>query len=341
MAIAVPCTFYLLRSSGRKINVLVTVFSITITIFNIAAIAMKTSSIIVTMNSLSCPASALPIPLVFEFLKLESGNLFISNFVSFVFPSAFLWVTDAFLVYRTWVIWMGRRRFIILPGLVYAASVVTGVTWIILLLFFHPESAKVIPYVEQAGFSGIIERWVPSLAFSCGIDGICTTMIAGRLIYYQRHHSKNFVEHKEKTYFSIMVIFIESAALSTISKIIQLAITSTAISTNPIFIPLCTIAAHLILLRKALGLDVANIIQNTQARNDLSSLRFQRPRNQESSNGDRVRGNFESMLIQTIGGPYDSATDSQDQSGVILEATVKRSIDLENLDAEGEVKTEI
>jgi len=98
-----------------------------------------------------------------------------------------------------------------------------------------------------------------------------------------------------------MVIFVESAALSTISKVIQISISSATIaSSNPIFIPLCSIASNLIIIRKALGVDVVNEIRTTSRRN-LSPLRF-RSRAPQTEHDSRNLVTLESFLIHTVGG---------------------------------------
>lgn len=77
--------------------------------------------------------------------------------------------------------------------------------------------------------------WIPALAFSCGLDGLTTGMIAGRLIY---HHMKQrrLLENRSTIYLPVVTIFIESAVLSLISKILQLTV---PLYENPIVVPLC------------------------------------------------------------------------------------------------------
>jgi len=82
-----------------------------------------------------------------------------------------------------------------------------------------------------------VVRWVPALGFSCGIDVLTTGMIAGRLIYYHRKQKKLTESYPTAIYLPVATIFIESAVLSLISKILQLSIRS--LGTNPIVVPLC------------------------------------------------------------------------------------------------------
>jgi hypothetical protein len=91
---------------------------------------------------------------------------------------------------------------------------------------------------KQIGNLFIVSHWVPALAFSAGLDTITTGMIAGRLIYHHRMQVKLDCTHANP-YAPLVVIFIESAALSLISKILQLSIPSIIMIENPLVIPLC------------------------------------------------------------------------------------------------------
>jgi hypothetical protein len=81
-----------------------------------------------------------------------------------------------------------------------------------------------------------VGHWVPALGFSVGLDTVTTGMIAGRLIYHHRTQKKLGAH---TAYLPLVAIFIESAALSLISKIIQISIPSIAIEMNPLNIPFC------------------------------------------------------------------------------------------------------
>jgi hypothetical protein len=61
--------------------------------------------------------------------------------------------------------------------------------------------------------------WVPALGFSCGMDWLTTSVIAGRLIFLHRRQ-RGIVGRK--TYLSLATIMIESALLSSVAKLIQL-----------------------------------------------------------------------------------------------------------------------
>jgi hypothetical protein len=97
----------------------------------------------------------------------------------------------------------------------------------------------------------VVSRWVPALGFSVGVDTFTTGMIAGRLIYHHQMQKKIGGAHTSP-YLPLVTIFIESAALSLISKVIQISIQSYAIELNPIVLPLCVskcIANHAVYLK--------------------------------------------------------------------------------------------
>ena len=146
---------------------------------------------------------------------------------------------------------MGRRRFIILPILTYLTSIGSfpvSLALLYLTCVFEAFGIVGMKDVKKYGTSALSQftpqlassfiTWVPALAFSCAIDGLCTTMITGRLLYYYLRQRKSGTFHGT-SYLSVIAIFIESAALSTISKILQLTVTSTVISRNLVCIPLC------------------------------------------------------------------------------------------------------
>lgn len=115
-------------------------------------------------------------------------------------------------------------------------QLVTGVIWLV-QLHSHYFMGFGTPLTAVA-------RWAPALGFSVGLDTLTTGMIAGRLIYHHQMQKK-LGGMNTRPYLPIMTIFIESAALSLISKIIQISIPSNAITLNPLVIPLCVSQASL------------------------------------------------------------------------------------------------
>ena len=80
-----------------------------------------------------------------------------------------------------------------------------------------------------------------------------------------------------------------------------------------------TIAANLIVLRKALGVDVTGML-NGKENPDLSDIQFNIPATRNSGPVDsRDTGAFESQLIRTIGGEIDTG------SGIELNESAERN----------------
>ena len=88
----------------------------------------------------------------------------------------------------------------------------------------------------EIAISNALDKWIPALGFSCGLDGLTAGMIAGRLIY---HHRKQQRLSQSSSYLPVIMIFIESASLSFISKILQISTSSPVLVSNPIVVPLC------------------------------------------------------------------------------------------------------
>jgi hypothetical protein len=118
-------------------------------------------------------------------------------------------------------------------------SIVSGIVWIV-------NGAKHARAVFVATLQGLptpldnaVASWIPALGFSCGLDALTTGMIAGRLIFYHRKQRKA-TESRSTFFLPFIAIFIESAALSLLSKILQLGLHDLAwITRNPVVVPLC------------------------------------------------------------------------------------------------------
>jgi len=286
-----------------------------------------------SLQNLICPGvpmdqspSLLPVyrVLLFGLDKLETSTSSwdVSNAVLLLWlVPIFLWITDAFLLYRAWIIWIQHRVVIIIPALVFLASIVSGIIWLV---------QGVRTTLSPSGFDSpgslnlklalSLSQWIPTLSFSCGLDALTTGMIAGRLIC-QHRKQKKFTESRTTFYMPVVTIFIESAALSLISKILQLAVPSQIFAQNPLVIPICTISSNLIVLRKALGADAGEMMNKKPE--DLSALRFcprrrgDEPQASETRVDASIPGGFGAHLIQTIGGhtidigPFDDENSRQ------------------------------
>jgi hypothetical protein len=111
---------------------------------------------------------------------------------------------------------------------------VCGIIWII--QDYKATSLNNTTPAKNLDLLNAVMNWTTALGFSCGLDALTTGMIAGRLLYHDRKH-RRLTEKKTTFYIPIVTIFIESAALSLISKILQLSLPS--LQANPIVVPLC------------------------------------------------------------------------------------------------------
>jgi len=299
LTVSLLCLYYLFKNWKQDPgHYVVTTFSSILTLFNIIAFVLKSMTTVKHLHVLVCGTEFLP---TFQVGEFEASDKF-SN----VLVPAFLWVTDGFLLYRTWVVWFQRRNFIIIPALVYLASVVCGVAWMV---------RAVRREFGGVGFNNLDDaavRWVPALGFSCGMDAIATTMIAGRLGYHHLWRRK-LVSNSPSPYTSLLIICVESAVLSTLAKILHLTIPNLIF--NPIVIPICVLASNLIVLRKALGMDV----QRSLADMHLSALQFeiQDPNRSTQSSKASTSGVLDSYVVEGLSLPehndnFSSSTSHRD-----------------------------
>jgi hypothetical protein len=177
-----------------------------------------------------------------------------------------------------------------------------------------------------------ISHWVPALGFSAGLDTLTTGMIAGRLICHHRRQKKLGGAHTIP-YLPLVTIFIESAALSLISKVIQISIPSVAIELNPVVVPLCvsgrltstksvdisdqfltisqTISSNLIILRKALGLSAfGNPVKDTP---HLPTIQFKSQHESQPPLGT-YWGGLETLVVRGVGGNPEVGENAMDTS---------------------------
>jgi len=301
VAVSLVSLHYLVtRWKKTTSHLVVAIFTFFISALNCVIFGLRAGAILVDVTEIVCsealliqPRSAFLLEPRYSGSESQADS---DNALSLSLIPLFLWMSDAFLLYRAWVIWIYHRKYTILPGLVFLASIISGIFWLVQQV--PAGTGLAYSNVSSASFEDDITRWIPALAFSCSMDAITTGMIAGRLLYHHRKQKK-MTGSKATFFLPIMTIFIESAALSLISKILQLSIPS--LKNNPIVVPLCTISSNLIVLRKALGVDVSQAIGRGQP--NLSALRFHRPAAQTTVTavGSDPEG-FEAQLIQSNGG---------------------------------------
>jgi len=301
---SILCLVYLLKLWKKTSSHLTVItFTILVSFMNIALFGIRAASVAADIRSLNCPSGGFVSLALTPIDNLRASYLGTGGYrgLSLTAVPIFLWISDAFLLYRAWVIWIRRRKYVTIPALAFLASVVSGIYWLVQDI----TQTGPLPSLLEFAILKSLERWTPALGFSCGLDALTTGMIAGRLIYHHRKHKK-LTESRSTFYMLVMMVFIESAALSLIAKIVQLTIPHPAVADNPIVVPLCTISSNLIVLRKALGADAGRMLAG-KAPQDLSTLRFRsrgrRGEPQASETGDgSIPGVFGAHLIRTIGG---------------------------------------
>jgi len=253
LSVAALCFYHLIKRFQRRAShIIILTFSTLLLIANIMALVFIAQSFHTYIHFLLASSAIQDYmgPAIDDLSKEIQKRAFIQD----LYLPIFLWVTDAFLLYRAWVIWQGRRLALILPFFIFFGSLISGI--VCQALFATTE------FLETP--------WIPALSFSSAVDVITTSMIAGRLCFYHRRQRKLGIS--DSTFFvSALVICVESGLMSTISKLLQFAIpiSDRALSV----VPLVTIASNLIILRKALGSDIVQSMTRTNA-GQLSEIRF-------------------------------------------------------------------
>jgi len=146
-----------------------------------------------------------------------------------------LWFSDSFLLYRAFGVYRGQRKWLIVPAIIIVGSIVYS--FIGLAHQSTPSPAR-----------GLV--FVPAV-MSLSLDVILTTMIAVRFLIY-RKRAREMGAKFGKPYASLVLIFVESGALTTLAKTSALADFEAA---GAFIVPFCSIAPSLIAIRVALGLD--------------------------------------------------------------------------------------
>lgn len=221
-------------------------------------------------------------PFAYNYLweRISSARRQALQHLSVLFPMSFLWITDSFLV--SFLLTLTPNSFDEDLSHIYrlvrqkslrhsSVPALSGFDWqvyskhaLVVLMLHLPVfgcivTARIPPNNSISGSIGaggsghlIVDhfsqsrRFIPSLTFSCGLDAVSTFMIAGRLLY---HHNRRLKMGASQTspFLPATIIFIESAALSTIAKILQLTIANQLYSVNLLVIPLCVSIASLLI----------------------------------------------------------------------------------------------
>jgi len=146
-----------------------------------------------------------------------------------------LWFSDSFLLYRAFGIYRGQRKWLIGPAIIICGNIVYS--FISLAHQSTPSQGR-----------GLV--FVPAL-MSLILDVLLTTMIAVRFLIF-RKRARTMGAKYGKPYATLVLIFVESGALTTLAKTTALVDFECS---GAFIVPFCSIAPSLIAIRVALGLD--------------------------------------------------------------------------------------
>ncbi|KAF7378378.1 hypothetical protein MSAN_00264100 [Mycena sanguinolenta] len=122
-------------------------------------------------------------------------------------------VADHFMIYRVFVVWNRNRLIVILPILLWIATAISGYTVTHVVLLAGSEDV----------FFPALAPWALSFfTMSLSLNAVCTLLIAGRLMMIEMRvgtmRSGNSYVH------SVLVVFLESAAMYSLSLIVLLVL---------------------------------------------------------------------------------------------------------------------
>ncbi|EJD43621.1 hypothetical protein AURDEDRAFT_104716 [Auricularia subglabra TFB-10046 SS5] len=161
-----------------------------------------------------------------------------------------IWLADGFIVWRCFVVYSGRFYAPLVPGVVYLASIATGIGLLV-------ETSKPGAAFGQAK---IIDFGTPFWSLSVGTNVIATLLIAGRLMYRRGALHKFNARAGGKGTSNEVAILAESAALYAVVAIIYIPLFAKNLPTqfpfSALLVSTSCIATNLIILRMAKGLAI-------------------------------------------------------------------------------------
>lgn len=160
-----------------------------------------------------------------------------------------IWVADAFILYRAYIIW-GRSYVLLIPTLTYFGSVAMGAG--LLVQVSRPQATL--------GQAAVVNFGTPFWTFSVSTNVLSTILIAGRLAYSRRAISRagrSQGDYRRHAHTSTTAIFAESAALYAVTALIYIPLFARKLPLQYPFSALlgavASIAPTLIILRMADG----------------------------------------------------------------------------------------
>ncbi|EGO04206.1 hypothetical protein SERLA73DRAFT_100436 [Serpula lacrymans var. lacrymans S7.3] len=162
------------------------------------------------------------------------------------------WFTDAFLLYRCYVIWTGWHYVVTLPILFYLGSIGSSIAF--LWSSAHPGSV----YSTHAVQEFVIPYW--SLSVAVNVTASC--LIAIRLLRHKKMLAEAISVEHGTPYINIIAMTVESAALYAVFAIIALVLFVLNSPLTNVFLPMLgniqVIAPSLIIYRIARGISFSS-----------------------------------------------------------------------------------
>ncbi|KAF9014143.1 hypothetical protein BDQ17DRAFT_1231049 [Cyathus striatus] len=148
-----------------------------------------------------------------------STRLYIVQMIAY---SIQVWLADALLIYRLWVVWLRSLTVIIIPSVLYLGMI--GVTCIAL-------------YHGSADTHPVVNLGVSFHSCSVVLNVLVTILITGKLLYHRRLVHGLLGEDHCKTYMSLVAVFAESGALYSIIGIVYIPLYATGSNMFIAFVP--------------------------------------------------------------------------------------------------------
>uniref|UniRef100_A0A0W0F5Y2 Uncharacterized protein n=1 Tax=Moniliophthora roreri TaxID=221103 RepID=A0A0W0F5Y2_MONRR len=161
-------------------------------------------------------------------------------------------VADFFLVYRLFVIWSSRVQILLVPVILLLTAFACGVGTV--RGFSHTRPGETVFYPVISNWA--IPAYVLHLAFNSAVNGLIT----GRLWLFEREVSEALGREHGQKYKKIIVIFIESGILHTITlavfMVLYLLKSNAALIVYGAFAQIVGMAPTLIIVRISLGVSI-------------------------------------------------------------------------------------
>jgi len=158
-----------------------------------------------------------------------------------------VFMSDAFLMYRFYIIWGSRLILVVFPILMYLGGLALAI-----LQIYTSALPGALFFSRKA-----INFGLPYYTISIALNVILTSGIVGRVIYFERRLSSTLQSESMRVYTGVASILIESAALYSIIGTMMLIPyglnAPTAVAFAQVWEKLAAIAPQLILMRVSAG----------------------------------------------------------------------------------------